>query len=142
MFTFPLVLTLMTKLVQIVNVAYFIIILVIFPELNLSGTANIIRRIFWCSFLFQFCALTLETWVDVTKEANKSVIILHDIWNKYAEKRGIDKRLLYLQFISMRFLTCKLKFTAYGFFPLDWTFLHTIIASATTYIIILVQLKK
>ncbi|XP_044766785.1 gustatory receptor 68a-like [Coccinella septempunctata] len=83
-----------------------------------------------------------NTWGSLPSEANRTVIILHDIWNKYVEKRGIDRKLLYLQFISMRFLTCKLKFTAYGFFPLDWSFLHTIVASATTYIIILVQLKK
>ncbi|XP_045469027.1 gustatory and pheromone receptor 33a-like isoform X3 [Harmonia axyridis] len=100
------------------------------------------RPILWMFFILCHCFMLLKMWNSVQEEANKSVIILHDIWNKYAEKRGIDKRLLYLQFISMRFLTCKLKFTAYGFFPLDWTFLHTIIASATTYIIILVQLKK
>ncbi|KAL3286928.1 hypothetical protein HHI36_001413 [Cryptolaemus montrouzieri] len=74
--------------------------------------------------------------------ANKTVIIIHDIWNKYAENDKIDKRLLYLQFISTRFLSTKLKFTAYGFFPIDWTLLHTIVASAATYIIILVQLKR
>ncbi|XP_045469008.1 gustatory receptor 68a-like isoform X1 [Harmonia axyridis] len=103
---------------------------------------NLIIQITW--LIYQLCQnlVVLRIWTSLPIEANKSVIILHDIWNKYAEKRGIDKRLLYLQFISMRFLTCKLKFTAYGFFPLDWTFLHTIIASATTYIIILVQLKK
>lgn len=89
---------------------------------------------FTLSFHFQFNEDETEMNISFF-QANRTAIILHDIWNKYAEKRGIDKKLLYLQFISMRFLICKLKFTAYGFFQLDWSFLHTVSFDKMLYVL-------
>ncbi|XP_044745312.1 uncharacterized protein LOC123307160 [Coccinella septempunctata] len=134
---FNVILQLMKNFLDIVTEAYFTVTIVFY-----SFNYNFILA-FSCFMITVTLTVSLiDSWASCSFHANRTVIILHDIWNKYVEKRGIDRKLLYLQFISMRFLTCKLKFTAYGFFPLDWSFLHTIVASATTYIIILVQLKK
>lgn len=46
---------------------------------------------------------------------------------------------LLLEQFSLQLLLQKIKFSAFGFFYLDFTLLYTIVAAITTYLVILIQ---
>nr|CAD7573886.1 unnamed protein product [Timema californicum] len=46
-----------------------------------------------------------------------------------------------LKLFSLQLLHSKIQFTACGFFTLDYTLLHSIVAALTTYLIILIQFQ-
>ncbi|KAK4884456.1 hypothetical protein RN001_000727 [Aquatica leii] len=66
----------------------------------------------------------IKPWTEIAKKAKKTATIIHDIWNKYATANDVDANVNHLQLISLQILNTEPKFTAYGFFPLDWTLLH------------------
>ncbi|XP_044745898.1 putative gustatory receptor 28a isoform X2 [Coccinella septempunctata] len=132
--TFDTYLWLIMNIIHLIHSCHFVIDSILRKKLSLY------HQLWSFHEILKNC-LVIYIWTSLSDEANRSVIILHDIWNKYADCGKIDSQIRYLQFISLRFMTSKLKFTAYGFFPLDWTFLHTVLAVTTTYIIILIQLR-
>ncbi|KAF5275231.1 hypothetical protein FQR65_LT04265 [Abscondita terminalis] len=87
-----------------------------------------------------FCWI-INPWTTLCKKAKKTATIIHDIWNKYASANDVDANVNHLQLISLQILNTELKFTAYGFFPLDWTLLHAIVSAVATYVVILIQFE-
>ncbi|XP_068892872.1 putative gustatory receptor 28b [Tenebrio molitor] len=97
--------------------------------------ANMIYLMFCFYWLFFMVGMFSTT----QKKANKTATYVHDIWNKYALKNEVDRRVRHLQLISVRLLNTRLQITAKDFFNLDWTFCHMMIAAITTYLVILIQ---
>ncbi|XP_044264547.1 putative gustatory receptor 28b [Tribolium madens] len=96
-------------------------------------------NIFFLFFCFYWFLVMVAMFSRTQRHANKTATFVHDIWNKYALKNEVDKRVRHLQLVAIRLLNTRLQFTAKDFFQLDWTFCHMMIAALTTYLVILIQ---
>ncbi|XP_044265601.1 uncharacterized protein LOC123011942 [Tribolium madens] len=85
--------------------------------------------------------VVIRIYVRIKNAANKSASYIHEIWNKYALKRAIDTKIRYLQLTAVQFYATKLNFTACDVVSLDWSFCQMMIASITTYVVILIQFQ-
>nr|XP_015837721.1 PREDICTED: putative gustatory receptor 28b [Tribolium castaneum] len=85
--------------------------------------------------------VVVRIYVRVKNEANQSASYIHEIWNKYAVKRVVDRKIRFLQLIVVQFYATKLNFTAFDVVSLDWSFCQMMIASITTYVVILIQFQ-
>ncbi|EFA07622.1 gustatory receptor 128 [Tribolium castaneum] len=99
---------------------------------------------FGCNLFFVHYAICwlfnlIRKFSETQEETNKAGSYVHCIWNKYSLRGNIEKKMRYLELVSLRLLNTKVNFTASGCFNLDWTLLQTIIAGVTTYWVILVQ---
>ncbi|XP_044747368.1 uncharacterized protein LOC123308668 [Coccinella septempunctata] len=110
-------------------------------SMSLHSGQLAVLHFLWFFFEIFKVYFIISIWSEVSDEANKSVTLIHDIWNEYMQNGRFQRELLYLQYICMRMHATKLKLSAYGFFPLVKTILHSIVASSTMFIIILIQLK-
>ncbi|KAK9873844.1 hypothetical protein WA026_002201 [Henosepilachna vigintioctopunctata] len=67
-FSSPIVaVTMMVKLVELINGVYFIINYSKHPDMT---WLECIRRVFWCLFMFQFCVAVIKTWQDISLEVS------------------------------------------------------------------------
>ncbi|KAI5743893.1 hypothetical protein M8J77_023363 [Diaphorina citri] len=98
---------------------------------------NMMAHIYLCLLKCFMLYLIVRTTDGVTKEAGKLLKISHKLQLKN-DQANLN---LELQCFIQRLERHKISFTAYGFFPLDYTLLYTIIGAATTYWVILVQFQ-
>ncbi|XP_023717531.1 putative gustatory receptor 28a isoform X3 [Cryptotermes secundus] len=69
--------------------------------------------------------------------ANRTAVLVHKLLNKTKDP-GLKEE---LQLFSLQLLHRKVHFTAFGFFPLDFTLLYSITGAVTTYLVILIQFQ-
>uniref|UniRef100_A0A8D8QVB8 Gustatory receptor 28b n=2 Tax=Cacopsylla melanoneura TaxID=428564 RepID=A0A8D8QVB8_9HEMI len=98
---------------------------------------HVLAHIYMCSVKCFMLYLIVRTADAVTKEARKLLGISHKLQQKN-DQANIN---LELQCFIQRLERHRISFTAYGFFPLDYTLLYTIIGATTTYWVILVQFQ-
>ncbi|KAK9873848.1 hypothetical protein WA026_002205 [Henosepilachna vigintioctopunctata] len=97
----------------------------------------------WISYTFSHTSVLLYYWTSLEKEANRTVILLHDVCNTFESKNKLQQEeFKYVRLMSNRCLTAKLKFTLHGCFPLDWSVIRNMMYSTVTYLIILIQIKN
>ena len=94
----------------------------------IMARAKLDNIIFWITTLFihLFCWLlaVVHIFTRVEKEANRTVTLVHDMWNACV-KNDVNKK-LYLQLVSVRLLSTNLHFTLKGMLKLNWTLCHTV----------------
>ncbi|KDR24352.1 hypothetical protein L798_04300, partial [Zootermopsis nevadensis] len=71
------------------------------------------------------------------KEANRTAIVVHKLLGQTNDLVLREE----IQQFSLQLLHEKVKFTACGFFPLDFTLLYSIVGAVTTYLVILIQFQ-
>ncbi|KAJ9599792.1 hypothetical protein L9F63_026359, partial [Diploptera punctata] len=69
--------------------------------------------------------------------ANRSKTLVHRLLCKTQDVEIREE----LELFSLQISHQKIRFTACGFFPLDFTLLYSIIGAVTTYVVILVQFE-
>ncbi|KAK5646029.1 hypothetical protein RI129_004493 [Pyrocoelia pectoralis] len=84
--------------------------------------------------------LVLIVWVtnSTCEEANKCPRLMHKIRNATKNAKLQDT----IEMYSLQMYHNRLQFYVCGLFPLDYTFLHTIVAGVTTYLVILIQFNS
>ncbi|KAJ9583550.1 hypothetical protein L9F63_022113, partial [Diploptera punctata] len=100
------------------------------------GTFDI-QFVFTIIYSISNIILTIWFTTAVASEANRTGVLVHKLLNKVNDSRVKEE----LELFSMQLLHQKVQFTACGFFPLDFTLLHSIIGAVTTYLIILIQFQ-
>ncbi|KAJ3648636.1 hypothetical protein Zmor_020427 [Zophobas morio] len=120
-------------------------ILFIFVESVLKGILPRMRfRLYLLCLLIHYLLwlfIVVRMYSRTQKEANQTSVYVHQIWNQHSEKKYLNEKTRHLQLISCRLFNTKLFFNAKGFFRLDETFFHTMIAAVVTYLIILIQFR-
>ncbi|XP_023704213.2 putative gustatory receptor 28a [Cryptotermes secundus] len=71
------------------------------------------------------------------QQANHTAVLVHKLITKTRDS-GLREE---LRLFSLQLLHRKVKFTACGFFPLDFTLLYSIVGAVTTYLVILIQFR-
>ncbi|KAJ3648638.1 hypothetical protein Zmor_020429 [Zophobas morio] len=122
---------------------YVIILTYKFMEPIVDGYLEDLAEILYVTtnllFYYLWLFILISTLSRTQREANKTSVYVHQIWNQYYRKGCLDEKTRHLQLISVRMLNTKLSFTARNFFNLDETFFHTMMAAIVTYMVILVQ---
>ncbi|XP_023709129.2 putative gustatory receptor 28b [Cryptotermes secundus] len=72
-----------------------------------------------------------------SKEMNRTAVVVHRFLCKTNDLVLREE----LQEFSLQLLHRKVKFTACGFFPLDYTLFYSIVGAVTTYLVILIQFQ-
>ncbi|KAL1129135.1 hypothetical protein AAG570_013666 [Ranatra chinensis] len=108
----------------------------------IKGTSRDLRLVFDRIFWFIFWANELWQVVHLSKtttdESKRFTDILYKLIAKDNTNEISNNDVVSLHLVMAR----SVKFTAYDFFPLDYTLLHSIVASTVTYLIILVQVPE
>ncbi|XP_018578981.1 putative gustatory receptor 28a [Anoplophora glabripennis] len=96
-----------------------------------------IDKLFFLWTLSNALEIFVVVWIsaETCKEANECPIILHRIRNSSANE---DLKSL-IDLHSLQMYHSKLSFSVCGLFPLDYSLLFSVVAGATTYLIILIQ---
>ncbi|KAJ9591819.1 hypothetical protein L9F63_001636 [Diploptera punctata] len=71
-------------------------------------------------------------------QANRTGVLVHKLMTKTSNSHVREE----LELFSMQLLHSKVRFTACGFFPLDFTLLYSIVGAVTTYLVILIQFQQ
>lgn len=90
-FTLPLALTIITKIVEIINVTYYVIIIIVFLEVTYSSWLSMIKRIVWCCFLLQFSSVAIRIWIDMAAEVGAVVKCLKVSLQAVVDKPSISR---------------------------------------------------
>ncbi|KAG4071157.1 hypothetical protein HA402_007642 [Bradysia odoriphaga] len=134
------------QMLTIVCIAFLVIVFNSYYVLEVAlgngqYNKNIGDKEFVVFFVYQMCMYVLAVLAIVqsshsaTAENEKCSIFVHKLLNIFSE---IEVKEKLLQF-SIQLLHRRVKFTAFGLFPLDRTLIFTIVGATTTYLIILVQ---
>ncbi|XP_012055797.1 PREDICTED: putative gustatory receptor 28b [Atta cephalotes] len=122
-------------LTLIYNGYYFLSFLLTDDILNYSY--NIIDVIVWIIFLIYPISLLTSRITRILIEMKKTGNIVHDLLNCAIGKEIKAE----LKKFSLQLLHRKIQFTANGYFMLDNTFLHSLIGTVVTYLVILMQFQ-
>ncbi|KAF5274382.1 hypothetical protein FQA39_LY07262 [Lamprigera yunnana] len=129
-FNMPIVVTCIWNLALItINTHYYLILTIRHIQadedyavyLTLETTFTVI----WWVIKYTYLFFMIQPWTSLCVTEKKVATIIHDIWNKYATADKVDENLNHLQLVLLQVLNSELKFTVYGFFPLDWTLIFS-----------------
>ncbi|XP_018317401.1 putative gustatory receptor 28a [Mycetomoellerius zeteki] len=95
------------------------------------------NTIVWIIFLIYPISLLTNRITRILIEMEKTANIVHDLLNCAIGKETKAE----LKKFSLQLLHRKIKFTANGYFTLDNTFLHSLIGTVVTYLVILMQFQ-
>ena len=132
-FEITIIVSMVQWFVNVVDSVYTVIVLVAKPEFLVD--VRLASNFFYAMYSFSWLYVLVAKFSETQKVANKNVYILHEIWNKGVSRS--NKRFMTL--VSLRMLNTTLKFNIGGFFCLDWNFFYIVVASVTTYLVILIQ---
>ncbi|KAJ3643823.1 hypothetical protein Zmor_026510 [Zophobas morio] len=136
-FEITIIVSMVERFVNIVDCIYTVTVLVVNSE-PVTSVRLWINFVF-AIYLFFWLYVLVMKFSETQKVANKGGYILHEIWNKCLNKGVSGGNVRFMTLVSLRMLNTTLKFNMGGFFYLDWNFFYVVVASITTYLVILIQ---
>ncbi|XP_063709301.1 putative gustatory receptor 2a [Culicoides brevitarsis] len=124
--------------IAITGHCYWIFLTMENPPVGVNDILAVIGSTIWTipslvnSFMMaSICHVTME-------EANEAGSLLHQIKHDCLN----ESQNMVVQQFSLQLLHQKVKFTAYGFFNIDFSLLFTMISATTTYLVIIIQMHN
>ncbi|XP_063975831.1 uncharacterized protein LOC135161838 [Diachasmimorpha longicaudata] len=140
-YSFPVLLAIFNCSGNCVNIVYFTIINFIHKPKNshpLTTTAYVLDGIFLMAVYAYPVVLLTNTVKRFTEEMNKTADIAYDVKQANASNERLISQ---INDFALELIHKKVSFTAFGFFSLDCTLLHSIFSMTVTYLMILMQFK-
>ena len=124
-FTITILVSLVLWFQNVITTIYYVLYQSIHDiDFNLDHVGNLIFLLYSFGWLFSL----MEIFTGVEAEASKACTLVHSAWHKYSAEAKINPKIRHLQLISVRLLSTKLRFSARGFFDLDWKFFHLVVS--------------
>lgn len=136
-YSFLLLYTSAKTFICLTHSLYFILLRLFMSDSNTCGDGSPYSYYMW----FLHYAIKLVWLVfyssSAIQQANRTAVLVHKLITKTRDP-GLREE---LRLFSLQLLHRKVKFTACGFFPLDFTLLYSIVGAVTTYLVILIQFQ-